>query len=77
MFQNNPTMSYVNRLTNCVECGCNVKPTGNSKIARSSRPAFDCHVAPPAWFIEYACQSCRQEGWCEAGVLEDFSIAAV
>ena len=72
MFLNNPTTSGANRLTNCVECGRNVEPTGNSKTARSSRPAFDCHVAPPAWFIEYMCQSCGEQAWCEAGVLEDF-----
>jgi len=72
MFLNNSTTSYANRRTNCRECSRKVEPTGNSKTARSSRPAFDCHVAPPAWFIEYECQSCGQQAWCEAGVIEDF-----
>jgi hypothetical protein len=71
MFLNKPTTSYVNRLTNCAECGRKVEPTGNSKTARSSRPAFDCYVAPPAWFIEYMCESCGEQAWCEAGVQEE------
>lgn len=73
MFLHNPTTSYANRLTNCLDCGRTVKLTGNCKTARSSRPAFDCYVAPAGWFIEYACESCGEQAWCEAGLPEELS----
>ena len=61
-----------NSLVKCRECGGTLKPTGNRKKARSSRPTFDRYVAPPMWLIEYKCESCGQGEWCEAGMVEDF-----
>ena len=57
--------------TKCVECGGTMKPTGNSKTARSSRPAFNRYVSPSMWLVEYKCESCAEEEWCEAGMVED------
>jgi hypothetical protein len=72
MFRNIPISLYPARLTTCVDCGDNMKRTGNSKPARSSRPAFDCYVAPPIWLVEYKCEACGREEWFEARVVEDF-----
>src|SRR5687768_2245562 len=71
MFRNIPTPLYSDRLTNCVECGGTMKRTGNGKASRSSRPAFNCYVAPSVWLVEYTCESCGRQEWAEAGVVED------
>jgi hypothetical protein len=72
MFRDIPTPLYSDRLTHCVECGGTMKRTGNGKPARSSRPAFNCYVAPSVWLAEYNCESCGRQEWSEAGVVEDF-----
>jgi hypothetical protein len=67
-----PTSVYSHRHANCIECGAKMNPTGNCGTARSSRPAFNsCYVAPPMRIVEYECESCGQEEWAEAGVVED------
>jgi hypothetical protein len=56
-------------LGTCEDCGNNLTLTGQTKMARSRRPAFNCYVAQPIRLIEYECDACGLTGWCEDGAV--------